>query len=100
MVHAGGNHAANEYLAEFCGSNANANALSELMMDAWVSFAATGSPETPKTGQWPLHDPLSRPLMIFGQGNKAAATLHYNPRAAELQQWAGFRHVLAKTASL
>jgi len=58
-----GNHDANQYLAEFCGSDANADALAELMMDAWVAFAATGSPQTEATGPWPMHDPLSRDVV-------------------------------------
>ena len=94
MQRAGGNHAANDYLADFCGSDANANALSELMMDSWVKFADTGSPETPATGDWGLHDPLSRQVMIFGEDNVASAKMRQNPRSAELAAWAGFRRVL------
>ena len=44
-----GNHNANEYLAEFCGDDAAADGLTELMI------AATGCPETDGTG-------VSRPI--------------------------------------
>jgi carboxylesterase type B len=45
--------------------SATADNLSELMMDSWVAFAATGSPETEATGTWPLHDPLSRQVRRY-----------------------------------
>jgi carboxylesterase type B len=90
-----GNHRANEYLAEFCGDDATADGLAELMMDSWVSFAATGCPETDGTGVWSLHDPMSREVMVFGDGNVAMSTLRQNPRAAELAAWGGFRRLPA-----
>ena len=62
---------------------------------AGVSFAACGSPETEATGHWPLHDPLSRDVMVFGEGNGSGARLRQNPRAAELAAWAGFRRLTA-----
>ena len=81
--------------AEFCGADAAADGLAELMMDSWVSFAATGCPETEATGVWPLHDPMSREVMVFGDGNLAATTLRQNPRAAELAAYGGFRRLPA-----
>ena len=62
---------------------------------AGVSFAARGSPETEATGHWPLHDPLSRDVMVFGEGNGSGARLRQNPRAAELAAWGGFRRLAA-----
>jgi hypothetical protein len=79
-----GNHRANEHLAAFCGDGAAADGLAELMMDSWASFAATGCPETDGTGYWPLHDPLARDVMVFGEENRAATALRQNPRAAEM----------------
>ena len=62
---------------------------------AGVSFAARGSPQTEATGHWPLHDPLSRDVMVFGEGNGSGARLRQNPRAAELAAWGGFRRLAA-----
>lgn len=77
-----------------------ADRLSELMMDSLVAFAASGCPETEATGPWPIHDPLSRKVMVFGEGNVAKTTLHNNPRAAELAAWAGFRRMPRSAAKL
>ena len=77
-----------------------ADKLSVLMMDSLVSFAASGCPETEATGPWPMHDPLSRQVMVFGEGNVAKTTLYSNPRAAELAAWAGFRRVPCSAAKL
>ena len=78
----------------------NADQLSELMMDSWVAFAESGCPETDATGTWPMHDTLSRDVMVFGEANVAKATVHRNPRAAELAAWGGFRRVTSRAAKL
>jgi len=33
--------------------------------DAWVAFARTGNPNTPKLPHWPPFDPDQRPTMVF-----------------------------------
>jgi para-nitrobenzyl esterase len=44
----------------FAGAGAEAEALSVLMMDAWLAFARTG--EAP----WPAYEAGRRPTMVFG----------------------------------
>lgn len=45
--------------------NGDDKALSDLMMDAWVRFAMTGSPNGSAIGNWPPYDAKSDPLMIL-----------------------------------
>eukprot|EP01060_Flectonema_neradi_P019048 TRINITY_DN2603_c0_g1_i1.p1 TRINITY_DN2603_c0_g1~~TRINITY_DN2603_c0_g1_i1.p1 ORF type:complete len:523 (+),score=94.28 TRINITY_DN2603_c0_g1_i1:1870-3438(+) len=59
----------------WAGSGKQANLLSENMMDAWGAFARTGNPSTTATGNWPVHDALSRPMMVFGDKQSAAPVL-------------------------
>lgn len=43
-----------------------AEALSGLMMDAWISFARCGNPGHPKLGDWPPYTPRRRATMLLG----------------------------------
>ncbi len=49
----------------FAGSGPEVEALSRRMMDAWLSFARTGSPGHEGIGAWPAYDDSSRPTMVF-----------------------------------
>lgn len=64
-------------VAMFCGDGPEAVALSETMMDAWLSFARTGDPG------WEPHDTDRRPTMVFD----AESRLEYDPLAAERLAW-------------
>jgi para-nitrobenzyl esterase len=37
------------------------------MGDAWVAFAATGTPNVPGAGPWPAYNPAFRETMVFGE---------------------------------
>ena len=39
--------------------------LSEKMMEAWTNFAKNGDPNTDQLPDWPVFDPLKRPVMEF-----------------------------------
>lgn len=49
----------------FAGSGPDVERLAENMMDAWLSFARTGSPGHERIGEWPAYDAATRPTMIF-----------------------------------
>jgi para-nitrobenzyl esterase len=50
----------------FTGTGADADRLSQRMMDAWIAFAKTGDPSHPGIGKWPAYSSGTRPTMIFG----------------------------------
>ncbi len=49
----------------FAGRGPHVNALSEVMMDAWLAFARTGNPSTLSAGDWVPYDPERRATMVF-----------------------------------
>lgn len=53
----------------FFGTGPEADALSKVMIDAWVNFARSGTPETGSTGSWPRYDAIKRQTSIFGDGS-------------------------------
>jgi para-nitrobenzyl esterase len=50
----------------FAGQGPAADALSGLMMDAWLAFARTGDPAHSGLGEWPAYEPSRRATMAFG----------------------------------
>ena len=56
----------NPDIDKFAGSGPAADRLSEQMMDAWLSFARTGDPNTSSTPEWPTYDASRRATMVFG----------------------------------
>ncbi|HEX4245357.1 MAG TPA: carboxylesterase family protein, partial [Acidimicrobiales bacterium] len=56
----------NPVIQQFSGGGEEALRLSEGMVQAWISFAWTGSPSGDLVGEWPAWDPLRRPTMVFG----------------------------------
>jgi para-nitrobenzyl esterase len=40
--------------------------LADELASAWVSLAATGNPNNPRTPDWPAYDERSRATMVFG----------------------------------
>jgi para-nitrobenzyl esterase len=47
------------------GADARAHRLSADLRAAWLAFARTGDPSHPGIGEWPRHDPETRPTMLF-----------------------------------
>jgi para-nitrobenzyl esterase len=43
----------------------DAPALADKVSDAWIAFARTGDPNTPKLPRWPAFDAQRRPTMVF-----------------------------------
>jgi len=47
-----------------------APALADKVSSAWIAFARTGNPNTPKLPQWPAFNPKDRPTMVFNNQSK------------------------------
>jgi len=54
----------------FTGGGPRAAALADKMSDAWIAFARTGSPDTPKLPAWTPYDGVRRPTMVFNDDSK------------------------------
>jgi para-nitrobenzyl esterase len=65
----------------FAGSGDTVRALSDTMMRAWSSFAATGAPET-ALGEWPRFDVERRMTRIFDVTTRTEMGPHDEERAA------------------
>jgi para-nitrobenzyl esterase len=51
-------------------SSPDAPALADKVSSAWIAFARTGNPNTPKLPQWPAFNPKHRPTMVFNNVSK------------------------------
>ena len=47
------------------GGGPEAMALADKISNAWIAFARTGDPNTPKLPRWPAFNPTDRPTMVF-----------------------------------
>ncbi|MEO8257572.1 MAG: carboxylesterase/lipase family protein [Acidobacteriota bacterium] len=47
------------------GGGPEAVALADKISSAWIAFARTGDPNTPKLPRWPAFNPTDRPTMVF-----------------------------------
>jgi para-nitrobenzyl esterase len=47
------------------GGGPEAMALADKISSAWIAFARTGDPNTPKLPKWPRFNPTDRPTMVF-----------------------------------
>jgi para-nitrobenzyl esterase len=47
------------------GGGPEAIALADKISSAWIAFARTGDPNTPKLPRWPAFNPTDRPTMVF-----------------------------------
>jgi para-nitrobenzyl esterase len=63
----------------FAGTGPDIERLSANMMDAWLSFARTGSPGHEGIGPWPAYDAETRPTMLFDR----TSTLAHDPFGEE-----------------
>jgi para-nitrobenzyl esterase len=48
----------------------DAPALADKVSSAWIAFARTGNPNTPKLPRWPAFNPQDRPTMVFNNRSK------------------------------
>jgi para-nitrobenzyl esterase len=56
--------------ANLTGGGPEAMALADKVSDAWIAFARTGDPNTPKLPRWPRFNPADRPTMVFNNVSK------------------------------
>jgi para-nitrobenzyl esterase len=55
---------------QLTGGGADAMALADKVSDAWLAFARTGDPNTPKLPHWPAFNPAERPTMVINNQSK------------------------------
>ena len=56
--------------ARMTGGGADAMALADKVSDAWIAFARTGDPNTPKLPHWPVYDLQDRATMVINSVSK------------------------------
>jgi para-nitrobenzyl esterase len=56
--------------ARMTGGGADAMALADKVSDAWIAFARTGDPNTPKLPHWPAYDAKDRATMVINNASK------------------------------
>jgi para-nitrobenzyl esterase len=56
--------------ANLTGGGAEAVALADKVSDAWIAFARTGDPNTPKLPHWPVFAPTDRATMVIDNASK------------------------------
>jgi para-nitrobenzyl esterase len=52
------------------GGGAEARALADRVSDAWIAFARTGDPNTPKLPRWPAFNDAARPTMVLDASSR------------------------------
>jgi para-nitrobenzyl esterase len=65
------------------GPDADYVRLADQLAGAWVSLAATGDPNNPRTPAWPAYDQKTRTTLVFGSPSNAVA----DPRKAFRELW-------------
>jgi para-nitrobenzyl esterase len=61
-----------EICAKLTGGGPEAIALADKVSDAWIAFARTGNPNTPKLPHWPVFDSADRATMVINNSSKVA----------------------------
>lgn len=65
------------------GPTDNSLRLADQLASAWVSLAASGDPNNPRTPEWPAYDMKSRMTMVFGDPSNTVS----DPRRAFREYW-------------
>jgi para-nitrobenzyl esterase len=65
------------------GPTAESVRLADQLASSWVSLAATGNPNNPRTPEWPAYDVGNRTTMVFGDPSNAVN----DPRRAFREYW-------------
>jgi len=71
--------------ARMTGGGAEAMALADKVSDAWIAFARTGDPNTPKLPHWPAYDAKDRATMVINNVSKVANDPLHEQRLAMFQ---------------
>lgn len=58
---------------QLTGGGADAMALADKVSDAWIAFAHTGDPNTPKLPHWPAFNANERPTMVINNQSKVVS---------------------------
>jgi para-nitrobenzyl esterase len=72
-------------LRAFVGDDEGVAGLSERMQDAWLAFARSGDPSHEGLGRWPVHEPATRPIQVFGR----ECRVEERADDVELRSWDG-----------
>jgi para-nitrobenzyl esterase len=59
--------------SRFTGGGADAMALADKVSDAWIAFARTGNPNTPKLPRWPAFNIKDRSTMVINNTSKVVS---------------------------
>jgi para-nitrobenzyl esterase len=70
---------------EAVGADHHADELSRNLRAAWCSFACDGDPSHPGIGEWPAHNPKTRPTMLFD----ATCRVELDPAGGARRLWSG-----------
>jgi para-nitrobenzyl esterase len=73
--------------ARMTGGGADAMALADKVSDAWIAFARTGDPNTPKLPPWPAYDANDRATMLINNTSKVVNDPLRQQRMAMFQAW-------------
>jgi para-nitrobenzyl esterase len=71
--------------ARLTGGGADAMALADKVSDAWIAFARTGNPNTPKLPRWPAFNSRDRATMVINNVSKVVNDPLREPRIAMFQ---------------
>jgi len=75
------------YTADFCGSGPEVDRLAQLMQDAWISFARSGSPSVPGL-DWPAYC-RNQQSMVFG----GESYIGQPPNETERRVWSALKNI-------
>ena len=67
------------------GGGAEAMALADKVSDAWIAFARTGNPSTPKLPAWTAYNSADRPTMVFNTTERGGERSNPGSAARHLQ---------------